>query len=187
MEKRVPMNLDPGKGTTALEVALSSARQISLIIQMMRAQYGMRYVHQFAMYAINVAIYTLLEQPDFDIVDPDFLQLTGAFATISNRSQVGKSLYHFLKLSVRSRDSSHQIETLEVIPTELKEIFPQGHQDGGAKLRSGRTSNSQQDLEDSPKPVPSPGLKDMIGEYEKLSVGKEERPFDHRESGNFSF
>ncbi|CAG7926144.1 unnamed protein product [Penicillium olsonii] len=186
MEKRVPMSLDPGKGTTALEVALSSARQISLIIQMMRAQYGMRYVHQFAMYAINVAIYTLLEQPDFDIVDPDFLQLTGAFATISNRSQVGKSLYHFLKLSVRSRNSSHKIETLEVIPTELKEIFSQGHQDG-AKLRSGRTSNSQPDSDDSPKPVPSPGLKDMIGEYEKLSVGKEERPFDHRESGNFSF
>ncbi|CAG8072268.1 unnamed protein product [Penicillium salamii] len=186
MEKRVPMNLDPGKGATAPEVALASARQISLIIQLMRTQYGMRYVHQFAMYAINVAIYTLLEQADFDILDPDFLHLTSAFFTISSRSQVGKSLYHFFKLSVRSRDSGQRLATLEVIPAELKEIFAQVHQAGEANSKPGR-SDSQQDLKDNPSSMPSPGLKDMIGEYEKLSVGREERPFDHRESGNFEF
>ena len=186
MDKRVPMNLDPGKGYSALDVAISSARQISIVVQMMRKEYGMRYVHQFAMYAVNVAIYTLLEQPSFDIVDPDFLHLTGAFAAISSRSQVGKSLYHFFKLSVRSRDSGHRLDTLDEIPSELKEIFAQVRQ-VNEPTKSGNDTKSPHTLENNTKSMPSPGLKDMIGEYEKLSVGKEERPFDHRESANFDF
>ncbi|KAJ5362971.1 pathway-specific regulatory protein, partial [Penicillium brevicompactum] len=186
MDKRVPMNLDPGKGYSALDVAISSARQISIVVQMMRKEYGMRYVHQFAMYAVNVAIYTLLEQPSFDILDPDFLHLTGAFAAISSRSQVGKSLYHFFKLSVRSRDSGHRLDTLDEIPSELKEIFAQVRQ-VNEPTKSGNDTKSPHTLENNTQSMPSPGLKDMIGEYEKLSVGKEERPFDHRESANFDF
>lgn len=185
-DKRVPMNLDPGKGYSALEVAISSARQISIVVQMMRKAYGMRYVHQFAMYAVNVAIYVLLEQPSFDILDPDFLHLTGAFSAISSRSQVGKSLYHFFKLSVRSRDSGHKLDTLDEIPAELKEIFAQVHQVDEAE-KPGYDKNSQHTLKDHPQSVPSPGLKDMIGEYEKLSMGKEERSFDQWESADFDF
>lgn len=185
-DKRVPMNLDPGKGYSALEVAISSARQISIVVQMMRTAYGMRYVHQFAMYAVNVAIYVLLEQPSFDILDPDFLHLTGAFSAISSRSQVGKSLYHFFKLSVRSRDSGHKLDTLDEIPAELKEIFAQVRQVDEAE-KPGYDKNSQHTLKDHPQSVPSPGLKDMIGEYEKLSVGKEERSFDQWESADFDF
>lgn len=186
MEKRVPMNLDPGEGHTALEVALSSARQISGIIQLMRTEYGMRYVHQFAMYSVNVAIYTLLEQPDFDILDTDFLHLTSAFSVIANRSQVGKSLYHFFKLSVRSLDHGKRLRDLNELPTELREIFTQDHQYDETR-RKEVDSKHYQGSGDSPRPGPSPGLIEMIGEYEKLSVGKEERPFDYRESGNFEF
>lgn len=186
LEKRVPMNLDPGSGYTAAEVAISSAREISAITQMMRTEYGMQYVHQFAMYAVNVALYTLLEQPTFDILDSDFLSLTSAFSAIANRSQVGKSLYHFFELSVRSRDQGKRLQDLNEVPTELREIFSQGY--GYNQItRTEGDANYSQSLENNPRSIPSPGLKDMIGEYEKLSVGKEQRPYDQRESGKFEF
>jgi len=180
------MNLDPGSGYTAAEVAISSARKISAIVQLMRTEYGMKYVHQFAMYAVNVALYTLLEQPNFDILDSDFLSLTSAFSAIANRSQVGKSLYHFFKLSVRSRDQDNRLQDLDEVPTELREIFTQSYGYNQTTRMQGDTSRIES-LENSPRSVPSPGLKEMIGEYEKLSVGKEQRPYDHRESGYFEF
>lgn len=184
--KRVPMNLDPGRGYTAAEVAVSSAREISAITQLMRAEYGMKYVHQFAMYAMNVALYNLLEQPTFDILDSDFLSLTSAFSAIANRSQVGKSLYHFFKLSLRSREQGKRLQDLNEVPPELREIFSQEYGYNQIANTEG-DANYSQSLEDNPRSVPSPGLKDMIGEYEKLSVGKEQRPYDHRGSANFEF
>jgi hypothetical protein len=186
LKKRVPMNLDAGSGLTAADVAISSAREISAITKLMRREYGMQYVHQFAMYAMSVALYTLLEQPTFDILDPDFMSLTSAFSAIANRSQVGKSLYHFFKLSVRSRDQGKRPQDLDEVPTEMREIFSQRYELNQTARTEGDTNYSQS-LENNPPPVPSPGLKEMIGKYEKFSVGTEERPHDQRESGNFQF
>ncbi|KAJ5861196.1 uncharacterized protein N7529_008506 [Penicillium soppii] len=180
------MSLDPESGLTASEVAISSARQISEIIQMMRTEYGMKHVHQFAMYAVNVALYTLLEQSSFDILDSDFLSLTSAFSVIANRSQVGKSLYHFFKLSVLSRDYGNRLQNLDEVPKELRDILSQSHGYNQTRGAEGDTNYSQS-LEKNPRSIPSPGLKEMIGEYEKLSVGKEQRPYDLCESGNFNF
>jgi hypothetical protein len=180
------MNLDPGGGSTAAEVAIASARDISAITQLMRTEYGMKYVHQFAMYAVNVALYTLLEQSDFDILDPDFLSLASAFYAIANRSQVGKSLYHFFKLSVRGRAHGKRLQDLSEVPAELMEILDPKYGFGQTTITEGDTKD-RQTPEEKPRSNLSPGLRDMIGEYEKLSMGKEQRLYDNREAGNFEF
>jgi hypothetical protein len=40
-------------------------------------------------------------------------------------------------------------------------------------------------LEDNPQLFSSSGLKEMIGEYEKLSMGKEELPHGQRKGDDF--
>ncbi|KAF2999595.1 hypothetical protein E8E15_000477 [Penicillium rubens] len=76
LEKRAPMHWSPKSGNSTVQAAVSSAREIPALSQLMRTEYGMEYGHQSTMYAVNVALYTLLEQPTFDILDSDFLRLT---------------------------------------------------------------------------------------------------------------
>jgi hypothetical protein len=178
--KTSPIELGAGSGYTSIEAAVASAREIAAITQYLRTEYGISYMHQFAMYAINVALYILLEQPTFDILDPDFLHLASAFSIIANRSPVGRNIYHFFKLSMRSRDPGKTPPASADLPTEIRELLihdirsqslDQWHQ----ATASEEDSRYMKHLDDNPQAVPPPGLKEMIGEYEKLSVGKEER------------
>lgn len=175
------MQLTTESGRTSIEVAISAARDVSAITQSLRSEYGMNYMHQFAMYAINVALYTLLEQPTFDILDSDFLQLADSFSVIANRSPVGRNLYHFFKLSVRSRSQSTRLQNPDDVPLEIRDIFRQDLLSHSRDRQQHEATSSTRDkrymeeLEDKKRAIPPPGLKEMIGEYEKLSVGKEEQ------------
>jgi hypothetical protein len=156
----------------------------------MQSEYGIQYGHQFTMYAVSVALYTLLEQPAFDILDTDFLYLTRAFSTIARRSPVGTSLFHFFKLSVQAQQSqkhSEQPGKFDDFPAEIREIFTedshsQAHEPWN---QASKSKGGSLYLESKPPGFPPPGLKRMIGEYEKLSVGKEERPHGYPKGGDF--
>ncbi|KAJ5294061.1 pathway-specific regulatory protein [Penicillium antarcticum] len=189
-QKRTPLFFSPESGQSANQIALSSAREISALTQAMQSQYGIQYGHQFTMYAVSVALYTLLDQPAFDILDTDFLHLTRAFYIIARRSPVGSSLFHFFKLSVQAQQSHKQggqPGKLEHFPQEVKEIFSKDYR-SQAPEQWNRTSKSRGDawfLESNLRDFPPPGLKGMISEYEKLSVGKEERPHGYPKGGEF--
>jgi hypothetical protein len=148
------------------------------------------------MYAINVALYTLLDQPAFDIFDSDFLRLTSAFSTIAGRSPVGRHLFHFFKLSVQSQQYQQYQKQggnpgkFDDLPTAIREIFSQDPQpqtpEQRKKVSKSEGGTSYRDnLERNPRDFPLPGLKGMISEYEKLSVGKEERPHGYPKGGDF--
>ncbi|KAJ5788218.1 pathway-specific regulatory protein [Penicillium paradoxum] len=190
-DKRSPMNLSAESGHTAIEAAILSAREISAITQSLRTEYGIHYMHQFAMYAINVALYTLLEQPSVDILDPDFLCLASAFSVIANRSPVGRNLYHFFKLSIRSRSQGKKLQNSDEIPPEIKGIFRQDLISQSRDKEHHEVTSSAEDtrymekIEDTSQATPAPGLKEMIGEYEKLSMGKEERVLGHLKGDDF--
>ncbi|KAJ5748912.1 pathway-specific regulatory protein [Penicillium nucicola] len=189
-KKRTPLFFSAESGQSANEIAISSAREISAISQVMQSQYGIQYGHQFTMYAISVALYVLLEQPSFDVLDNDFLYLTKAFSTIAKRSPVGGSLFHFFKLSVQARNSQqHGVspDKLEDIPEEVKEIFiDEPHSQAAEPWNQASKSTDGPVYPDSNlSEFPLLGLKGMISEYEKLSVGKEERPHGHTRGGDF--
>ncbi|KAJ5571668.1 pathway-specific regulatory protein [Penicillium sp. DV-2018c] len=174
------IELGPHRGCTSIEVAVASGRKIAAITHYLRTKYGISYMHQFAMYAINVALYILLEQPTFDILDPDFLHLASAFSIIASRSPVGRNIYHFFKLSMKSRDRGSKIPASNELPTEIRELFLEDVRSPSLDQWRDATASEEDSrytkhLDDNPQAVSPPGLKEMIGEYEKLSVGREER------------
>lgn len=190
--KRSLLHLRPESGLTSVEAAIISAREISSITQSLRTEYGMNYMHQFAMYAINVALYTLLEQPSIDILDSDFLCLASAFSVIANRSPVGRNLYHFFKLAVRSRSQGEKLHDVDEVPPEIRDIFRQDlitqsqNRECHEATSSAGDTRYMEKLKDTPQAAPPPGLKEMIGEYEKLSMGKEERVLGEGKGDDFS-
>ncbi|KAL4924206.1 uncharacterized protein BDV17DRAFT_284853 [Aspergillus undulatus] len=110
---------DPG----ALATALSSAREIASLTRLHKEEYGMERAHQFAMYAILLALFAFLEQQSFNVLDHDFLFLTSAFSIIASRSQVGMHLFYIFRHSVKFRLQCGKWESSVDVPTELNELF----------------------------------------------------------------
>ncbi|KAL2004148.1 hypothetical protein VTN02DRAFT_6245 [Thermoascus thermophilus] len=94
-------------GISSTDITLASARSIAELVRIHRREYGMSRSHAFALYAINLALFTLLDHaPDplddlFD--DPDFLALAAAFAILASRSILGRNTYHLFRQAVRSK------------------------------------------------------------------------------------
>ncbi|KAL5045865.1 hypothetical protein BDW71DRAFT_197894 [Aspergillus fruticulosus] len=107
----------------ALEIALTSAREIAALTRVHKEEYGMERAHQFAMYAILLALFALLEQKSFNVLDTDFLSLTSAFSIIASRSQVGMHLFHIFRHSVKFRLQCGAWESSVDVPPELDELF----------------------------------------------------------------
>ena len=138
------------------------------------------------MYAINLALFTMLEQDSFDVLDPDFLSLASAFSIVASRSALGRNLFHIFRQSVRAKAQGSRIRDATAIPDELKELFDEessvkGHSrfdeyaEGLEKLDQdekyhGITEGEAQSLQD----YPGLGLSDMLDRYESLSLGKDE-------------
>lgn len=165
----------------AIKIALSSAREIAYLIEVYRADYGLVYCHQFAMYAINVSLFCMLAQDTFDILDSDFLNLTSAFSTVACRTNVGRHLFHAFKLSVRSRTQGAQRLRTDNAPPAVRELFGprenlrepdrwDHYAEGLAEVEGGGTFLGELDMD----PV-VPGLLDMLKWYENMSIGKEIR------------
>jgi len=165
----------------AIKIALSSAREIAYLIEVYRAEYGLIYCHQFAMFAINVSLFCMLAQESFDILDSDFLDLTSAFSTVACRTKVGRHLFHAFKLAVRSRNQGKQRLSGDEASPVVKELFGtrehlsepdrwDHYAEGLAEVEGGGTFLGELDMD----PV-VPGILDMLKWYETMSIGKELR------------
>lgn len=174
--------------SNAMSTAVSSAREIASLVRAYREAYALEYAHQFAMYAINVSLFCMLTQKDFDILDPDFLDLTTAFAIIACRSQVGRHVFHAFKLSVRSLIRGAKLQGLDLLPAGMQELFRPREKFSEADRWDhyaeglAEVDGDQSFLADLANDPEVPGLHDMLRWYERLSIGKEVqwRRNDHR-------
>jgi len=176
----------PESKYNAWEVTQLAARGIAELAQLHRQEYGLSRAHQFAMYAINLALFTLLEPEGFDVVDEDFLSLASAFSIVASRSALGRNLFHIFRQSVRAKAQGDRIRRASSISDELKDLFDEestrrGHDrfddyaEGLEKLNQeqkyhgigGEGSTNLQDY-------PGMGLSDMLDRYESLSLGKDD-------------
>ncbi|KAJ5273838.1 hypothetical protein N7478_008963 [Penicillium angulare] len=168
------------------QVTQSAARSIAALTHLHRQEVGLSRAHHFAMYAINLALFAMLEQETFDVLDQDFLSLAGAFSIVANRSALGRNLFHIFRQSVRAKAQGDRIRNATSIPDELKELFDEesrgegGHRfdqyaEGLEKLNQkekyhGIGNGGDTNLQD----YPGMGLADMLDRYESLSLGKDD-------------
>ncbi|KAJ5681877.1 uncharacterized protein N7477_001817 [Penicillium maclennaniae] len=163
----------------AINIALRSAREIAAHVRTFGKEYGLGHSHQFAMYAINVSLFCLLTQEDFDILDPDFLSLTEAFSIVACRSQVGRHLFRAFKISVRSRNKAGLIKRPEDVPPGIRELLgPREKYDELDKWDYYAECLAEVDgdrsfIKDIGLDPTVPGLHQMLKWYENLSVGDE--------------
>ena len=171
----------------ALETALSSAREISALIRFHRAQYGIVRAHQYAMYTMVLALFTMIEQKTFNVLDYDFISLTNSFAIFANLSQVGSDLFRIFRQSVKKRSRKEQTEKGEeekFWDTTSLINSPDRWTDYAEALRKLAETD---DAEDSSSVSAASGIGDMLSMYETLSLGKEDNLKSRRPSDSFRF
>lgn len=177
--------------TKTWDLPQSSAHAIAALIRLHRREYGMSRAHPFALYAVNLALFTLLESDPFDILDPDFLALASSFSLIADRSHLGRNLFYLFRQSTRSKAQGKRIRDAgSAVPDELKELFDEDAVGRGAtrlddyaagleKLGQdeqyhGRPGAARHVSGDEMQEYPGLGLLDMLDRYESLSLGKDE-------------
>ncbi|KAJ5929790.1 hypothetical protein N7454_006740 [Penicillium verhagenii] len=181
-----PPRQTPESKYNAWEVTQCAARGIAELTQLHRQEYGLSRAHQFAMYAINLALFTLLEQEGFDVLDQDFLSLASAFSIVASRSALGRNLFHIFRQSVRAKAQGDRIRGASSISDELKDLFDEGssgrghdrfddYAEGLEKLNQeqkyhGIGGEGGTNLQN----YPGMGLSDMLDRYESLSLGKDD-------------
>ncbi|KAL4742988.1 fungal-specific transcription factor domain-containing protein [Aspergillus similis] len=102
----------------------SAARAIATLVRIQRQNYGTAHAHHFTMYAINLALFVLVErQGKFDILDNVFLFLASVFASIASRSQLGRNLFHLFRQSVRAKRQGSRLRHSTAVNEELKTLF----------------------------------------------------------------
>ncbi|KAJ5782086.1 hypothetical protein N7457_003860 [Penicillium paradoxum] len=178
-----PPRHTPETKYNAWEVTQSAARGIAALTRLHRREYGVSRAHHFAMYAINLALFTLMEPESFDVLDEDFLTLASAFSIIASRSALGRNLFHIFRQSVRGKAQGSRIRDAVAVPDELKDLVDEGsaargcirfdeYADGLEKLNQKEKYHGigGQGLQD----YPGLGLSDMLDRYESLSLGKDD-------------
>ncbi|QQK43763.1 C6 transcription factor, putative [Penicillium digitatum] len=185
-----PPRHTPETKSNAREVTQSAARDIAALTRLHRREFGVSRAHQFAMYAINLALFTMLEQDSFDVLDEDFLSLASAFSVIASRSALGRNLFHIFRQSVRAKAQGYRIREASSVPDELKDLFDEASKERGCsrfdEYADGLEKLNQKDkyhgigekkgkgkgkgLQD----YPGLGLSDMLDRYESLSLGKDD-------------
>ncbi|KAJ5580232.1 uncharacterized protein N7459_006217 [Penicillium hispanicum] len=176
----------PASKYNAWEVTQLAARGIAELTRLYRREFGFSRAHHFAMYAINLALFTMLEQESFNVLDQDFLSLASAFTIVASRSTLGRNLFHIFRQSVRAKAQGDRIREVASIPDELKDLFDEeasrkGHSrfdeyaEGLEKLNQedkyrGIGGEGDRSLQD----YPGLGLSDMLDRYESLSLGKDD-------------
>ena len=115
------------------EIKGNAARGIASLTRTHRQEYGVHRAHMYALYAINLALFTMLEHDPFDILDEDFLVLASAFTIVAARSSLGRSLFHIFRQTVRSKAQGSRIRHSAVVPDELKELFDESAARGSSR------------------------------------------------------
>ena len=167
-------------------ITQSAARGISALARLHRREYGVSRAHQFAMYAVNLALFTMLDQESFDVLDQDFLSLASTFSVMASRSTLGRNLFHIFRQSVRSKSQGKRIRESSSVSDELKELFDEGsiskgqgkydeYAEGLEKLNQDERYHGIGGTDgDGLQDYPGFGLFDMLDRYESLSLGKDE-------------
>ncbi|KAJ5890291.1 pathway-specific regulatory protein [Penicillium tannophilum] len=160
-------------------IAVCSAREIAFLIRKFGTDYGLEYSHQFAMYAINVSLFCLLAQKDFDIRDPDFLSLTQGFSIVACRSQVGRHLFRAFKITIRSRSQAGLIKSPDDVSPGIiellgarKDYIELDKWDHNAECLA-EVDGERSFIRDIGVDPTVPGLHQMLKWYENLSLGQE--------------
>ncbi|RHZ67269.1 hypothetical protein CDV55_102628 [Aspergillus turcosus] len=179
-----PPRQSPISKYNAWEITQSAARGISSLTRLHRREYGMSRAHHFAMYAINLALFAMLEQESFDILDSDFLSLASSFSIIASRSYLGRSLFHLFRQSVRAKAQGRRIRQSSAVSDELKDLFdeetPIKEQTRWDEYAEGLQKLNEDERYHGPgeehglQDYPGLGLFDMLDRYESLSLGKDE-------------
>lgn len=180
-----PPQQTPESKYNAWEVTQVAAHGIASLTRLLRREYGVSRAHHFAMYAINLALFTMLEQESFDVLDPDFLSLASAFSIVASRSALGHNLFHIFRQSVRAKAQGDRIRDSNSITGDLKDLFDEessneGHNrfdeyaDGLEKLNQDKKYHGIGKDGQSLQNYPGLGLSDMLDRYESLSLGKDD-------------
>ncbi|KAL4991823.1 hypothetical protein BDW68DRAFT_173763 [Aspergillus falconensis] len=175
----------------------SAARAIATLVRIQRQNYGTAHAHHFAMYAINLALFVLVEHGKFDILDNVFLFLASVFASIASRSQLGRNLFHLFRQSVRAKRQGSRLRSSPAVNDEIKTLFDEEctlpsifdeFANGLEKLdaderyrvlghgpwRPQATTSSQTDRLVTSGWCRQHPLSDMLDRYESLSCGKDD-------------
>jgi hypothetical protein len=180
-----PPRHTPEAKYNAWQVTQTAARSIAALTRLHRREFGVSRAHHFAMYAINLALFTLLESETFDVLDEDFLTLASAFSIIASRSALGRNLFHIFRQSVRAKAQGSRIRGAVAVPDELKDLFDEGSKARGCsrfdEYAEGLEKLNQKDKyhgisggEVGLQDYPGLGLSDMLDRYESLSLGKDD-------------
>jgi hypothetical protein len=156
----------------SLEIILAAAREISGLARLHRRDYGIARAHHFAMYAINLALFVMLQHPLFEpFVDDDFISLCTAFYIIASRSPLGRDLFRLFRQSVRAKMHGQKMHSSNALSEQLKVILDDEDKHP-AELE-------EMDWEDSPRGLGSHtggklqesklAIHEMLDQYEKMS------------------
>ncbi|PYH91080.1 C6 transcription factor [Aspergillus ellipticus CBS 707.79] len=170
-----PPGLSPLSKYNTFDIVQNAAHAIASLTSLHRREFGISRAHHFAMYAINLALFTMLESESFDILDSDFLALASAFSSIANRSHLGRSLFHMFRQSVRAKGQGRHLRESHVVSDDLKDMFDEestlsspwdDYAKGLQKLEMDERYHGIMEGERS--------LSEMLDRYESLSLGKDE-------------
>ncbi|QGA12441.1 hypothetical protein EYB26_000085 [Talaromyces marneffei] len=120
--RNAPKSPMPEGGEDPASIATQSARAIAKLIRVHQEEYGISRSHVFALYAVNLALFLLLEFDVFDISDPDCISLTSAFAIITTRSILGREVQSIFRRSV-SKSAKDGESKWEQLPEGLREML----------------------------------------------------------------
>ncbi|KAL1964571.1 hypothetical protein VTN77DRAFT_6868 [Rasamsonia byssochlamydoides] len=189
------------EGADSASIGVSSARAIAQLVRIHQNEYGMSRSHIFALYAVNLALFVLLDQEEkdsFDFFDPDFVALASAFSVITSRSALGQEVRSIFKQSfhqaIKTKDGKRAHRRL---PEELKEILQEeqlsssdteeeesassssrGRERGGESVTDEETSADTSSEQEQEQGSTATALCEMLCRYEVLSLGKEEQHSD---------
>lgn len=171
-----PAGLTPVPKYNETEIVLSSAREVAALIRRHRRDFGMTRAHHFALYAINLALFTMVEQDVFDILDPDFLSLVSAFTNMASRSQLGRNLFHMFRQSVRAKGQGQRIRESTTATDEVRALFDESLE---SQSQWDEYAKGLEKLDEDERYHGSGGegdrtLMEMLDKYESLSLGKDE-------------
>lgn len=155
--------------------------------------------HIFALYAVNLALFVLLERGAFQISDPDCIALTSAFAVITTRSVLGHRVLSILRRSIRKTQDNRESTRWDELPEGLRQILEEEEESSTYSEDSrSMTSDNGEGVsdDDDDEPMVSPGgspkaesasprgtqqqdgagVCEMLCRYEVMSLGRDEHP-----------
>lgn len=182
-----PPGLNPWPKYNANEIVRSAARAISSIAQIHRREFGMSRAHQFALFAINLALFAMLKQDTFDILDRDFLTLASSFQSLASRSRVGRNVFHMFLKTARSRGQGERLRESNSVTEAMKAVLDGVDGSHFNPLEDYAKGLEKLDTDDRYRGIPGEAddsISSMLDRYESLSLGKDEITHERPQQGD---